>query len=162
MTVEMPGIVPIVEGPGDKDAAPILLRRLLHERMCRYDIGVLQPKMAKGRPRLIQYMESFLGYARITPGCDAILVLLDADKKCPREFGVELAHRAGGAGVGIPIAVVCANPEYENWFLASDDAFAGDVEEYGGAKEWLSRNKMPQGLAYKETQDQVKFSAAID
>ena len=102
-----------------------------------------------------------MGYARITPECAAVLVLIDADEECPRELGAELARRARAIGVGIPIAVVCAKPEYENWFLASDQTFCGDVEEYRGAKEWLSR-KMPRGLAYKETTNQLQFSTAID
>ena len=156
MTVRPRGIVPIVEGPGDKAAAPILLRRVLHERLRRYDVRVLQPKSANGKPRLVKRLENFLGYARITPECAAVLVLIDADEECPRELGAELARRARAIGVGIPIAVVCAKPEYENWFLASDQTFCGDVEEYRGAKEWLSR-KMPRGLAYKETTISYSF-----
>ncbi len=161
MTVGAQGIVPIVEGPGDKAAAPVLVRRVLHERLGRYDIGVLQPKQAKGRSGLISRLGDFLRYAKITPGCTAILVLLDADKDCPRELGTRLARRASAAGVGIPIAVVCAKPEYENWFLASDPAFTGDAEAFSGAKSWLT-SIMPQGQAYKETFDQSKLSASID
>ena len=80
-------------------------------------------------------MENFLAYARNTPGCTAILVLLDADKDCPRELGIELARRACAAAIGLPVAVVCAKREYENWFLATDEGFTGDVEEFGGAKD---------------------------
>ena len=55
-----------------------------------------------------------------------------------------------------PIAVVCAKREYENWFLASAEGFDGDVEEFGGAKDWLTR-RMPPGLAYKETRHQASL-----
>ena len=161
MTPAPPGFVPIVEGPGDESAAPILLRRILFERLGRFDLEVKRPKKAKGRGALIKRLENFLVYARDTPGCAAILVLLDADKDCPRELGTELARRARVLAVDVPTAVVCSTPEYENWFLASDESFEGDVEEFSGAKDWLTR-KMSPGLIYKETQDQAAFSHTID
>ena len=162
MTYAEPVIVPIVEGPGDKKAAPHLVRRILHERLCRYDLKVEQPKGANGRPRLLSRLEDFLAYAKKTPECAAILVLIDADKDCPRELGVQLARMSSDAGVGIPIAVVCAKPEYENWFLASYEDFTGDAEEFGGAKTWLTTHRIQPGMAYKETSDQPRFSATMD
>ena len=161
MTSTAPSIVPIVEGPGDVKAAPILLRRVLHERMGKYHVAVKKPKLARGKPNLSTRFEEFLGHAKRTPECAAILVVLDADRDCPRELGTQLARRARDSGIGIPIAVVCAKREYENWFLASDEGFTGDVEEYSDAKEWLT-HKMPQGLAYKETRHQPSLSATMD
>ena len=154
-------IVPIVEGPGDVAAAPELLRRVLYECLDRYDIGVTKPKNANGKGRLIKRLENFIGYAALTDGCVAIFVLLDADDDCPKELSIELAGRARAAGLGIPTVVVCANREYESWFLASDEDFQGDAEGYSGAKQWLNRRVSP-GLAYKETRDQVRFSATMD
>ncbi len=154
-------IVPIVEGPGDVAAVPVLLRRILHERSDRYDIGVLRPKMAKGKGGIVRRLEDFLGYATITDGCAAILVLVDADADCPKELGIELADRARATTVGVPTVVVCAKREYESWFLASDKDFNGDAEEYNGAKQWLNR-RVASGLTYKETKDQVRFSATMD
>ena len=160
MTTAAPGIVPIVEGPGDRDAAPILLRRVLYEQM-GVSIDVKLPKKATDRGALIKRLEKFLAHARNTPGCKAILVLLDSDKDCPKKLGAELARRARAAAIGLPIAVVCAKREYENWFLAGDKDFTGEVEEFGGAKVWLT-NRMPPGLAYKETTDQPSLSATMD
>ena len=160
MTFVAPAIVPIVEGPGDQDAAPVLLRRVLYEQM-GVSVDVKRPKKAQDRRALIKRLENFLAYASKTPGCAAILLLLDADEDCPRELGADLACRARVAGVGIPIAVVCAKREYENWFLASDEAFTGEVEDFGGAKAWLT-HRMPLGLAYKETKDQASLSATMD
>ena len=154
-------IVPIVEGPGDVAAAPELLRRVLSERLHRYDIGVIRPKMAKGKGGLIKRLENLIGYAALTDGCVAILVLLDADDDCPRELGFELADRARATAVDIPTVVVCAKREYESWFLASDEDFQGDAEDYHGAKQWLNR-RVAAGLTYKETKDQVRFSATMD
>ena len=154
-------IVPIVEGPGDVKAVPELLRRVLSERLDRYDIGVLKPKMAKGKGGLIKRLENFIGYAALTDGCVAILVLLDADDDCPKELGFELAGRARATALSIPTVVVCAKREYESWFLASDENFQGEAEEYSSAKQWLNR-RFAEGLTYKETRDQVRFSATMD
>ena len=153
--------MPIVEGPGDVDATSVLLRRILHERRDRYDFDLLRPKVAKGKGGLIRRLEDFIGYATITEGCAAILVLLDADDDCPKELGFELAGRASSMNVRVPTAVVCAKREYESWFLASDEDFQGDPEEYSGAKQWLNR-RFAEGLTYKETRDQVRFSATMD
>ena len=161
MTLERPGIVPIVEGPGDKEAAPVLLRRVLYERSGRFDVAVLRAKSANGKSNLIARLEDFLAYARTTAGCAAILVLLDADEDCPKELGHKLARRVEAVDLGVPAAVVCANRKYENWFLTSDPSFHGDVETYGDAKGWLTRG-MPRGLAYKETSDQPKLSASMN
>ena len=161
MTPSAPGIVPIVEGRGDVKALPILLRRVLHERMGKYDVVIKKPKLAKEDLVCPRDSKNSWAMRRKTRGCAGILVLLDSDKDCPRELAAELALRARDSGVGIPIAVVCAKPEYENWFLASDEAFMGDVEEFGGAKDWLTR-RMTQGLAYKPTKDQPSLSTAMD
>ncbi len=72
-----------------------------------------------------------------------------------------MAARARATGVGIPTVVVCAKREYESWFLGSDAEFHGDPEEYNDAKQWLNR-RFASGLKYKETKDQVRFSATMD
>lgn len=154
-------IVPIVEGLGEMEAAPALLRRILHERSDHYDVNVLPPKNANGKGRLVRRFEDFLRYAASEDGCAAILVLLDADDDCPVELGTELASRASSINVHVPTVIVCAKREYESWFLASDENFQGEAEEYSGAKQWLNR-RFADGLTYKETKDQVRFSATMD
>ncbi len=154
-------IVPIVEGDGEAEAAPALLRRILHERSDYYHIDVSPPKVTNGKGRLIRRLEDFLGYATITDGCAAILVLVDADADCPVELAVEFANRARSINVLVPTAVVCAKREYESWFLASDEDFNGDAEEYNRAEQWLNR-RFAAGLTYKKTKDQVRFSATMD
>ena len=161
MTISTRYIVPIVEGLGEMEAAPALLRRILYERRDHYDVNVLSPKNANGKGRLVRRLEDFLRYAASEDGCVAILVLLDADEDCPVELGTELASRASSINLHVPTAVVCAKREYENWFLASDENFQGDAEEYSGAKQWLNR-RVVDGLTYKETKNQVRFSATMD
>ena len=159
MTLDRPNILPIVEGTGDRYAAPVLLRRVLRERMRRYDVGILRPMVTKGRGRLVNRLEDFLRYARREPGCSAVLVLLDADDDCPKELGIRLAIRAANAPP-MATAVVCAKPQYKNWFLPSE-SYDGEVEGLRNAKSWLT-SRMPPGRVYKETANQASLSDSMD
>lgn len=172
-------IVPVVEGPGDVEAAPVLLRKILAEHLKCYDIAIAKPKKASGRSALDRAggIEKFIEYASMTPNCGGILVLVDADDDCATEWAKGICDRCNPLGVGVPIVVVCAVREYEAWFLASldsikrdsrgrlefqhDVAFEGDIEEIRGVKEWITQ-QLPPGRAYKETTDQASMSAMID
>lgn len=152
---------------------PILLRRLLHERHQRYDVDIARPKNAHGSGKLIRDLEKFLSYAALTPGCGSILVLIDADERCPKEFADSLASRSEALALDKPAAIVCAKCEYETWFLASLDtirgraaisdtaSFRGEVESLRGVKEWLN-DQMPADRTYKETVDQPSLTPFID
>jgi hypothetical protein len=171
----MSSIVPIVEGDGDREAAPVLLRKVLQEQYQRYDISILQPVNARGKSTLLRdgQLEKYLEYAALRPGCEAILILLDTDDDCPRDLAGQLKQRSRALGLDKPIAIVCAKQEYEAWFLASVEtirgqrgissaaSFEGLVEDVKGVKEWLTW-QMPQGRAYNETLDQAPLSQAID
>jgi hypothetical protein len=104
-------IVPIVEGLGDVQAFPILLRRLLHERYQRFDVEVAKPKKAGDSGQLTRDLERLLEYAASTPRCGSILVLIDADDKCPKELAECLASRSKALVLDKPTAVVCAKCE---------------------------------------------------
>ena len=170
-------IVPIVEGPGDRSATPILLRRILWEHFCNYDIGVEKTKSANSKQKLLRDYEKFLRYASIEPSCGGIIVLLDADDECPIEEVASLVERTKSLRLRQPVTIVEANREYETWFIASLDSqqgmaikgrlgiddsesYRGDVEEVH-AKGWLKR-RMPRGRTYKETSDQASLSTFID
>jgi len=170
----VPKIIPIVEGDGEKNAFPILLRRLLHETYDRYDVEISSAKSAYGRPNLTKPngLEKFLNYAAIEKA-NGIIVLLDADEDCAVELACALGNRTQQRGLTIPTVIVCAKCEYEAWFLASlatvagkkgiktDAAFDGDVEAKRNVKGWLSA-QMPAGTIYKETLDQASLTANID
>ncbi len=166
-----------MEGSGDSEAVPILLRRILWEGLSTYDITVENPKSAKGKKNLIKDYEKFLRYASVEPSCAGILVLLDADDECPVEEAGNLVKRAKDLNLAKAITIVEANREYETWFLASLDsqqgmeirtrlgihqseAYRGNVEDIH-AKAWLKR-AMPHGRTYKETSDQAALSSLID
>ena len=155
-----------------------MIRKVLYERCQQYGIGVAEPKKAGGKGKLLRDFERFLRYADSTPGCGAILVLLDSDDCCPKQLGLDLAARSKEAGIDKPIVIVCAKSEYEAWFLASLDtikgkpikgrpgitehaSFTGSVEDLRGVKEWLTQ-QMPVGRAYKGTSDQAPMTENID
>ena len=173
----MPSIASIVEGDGDVAAVPGLLRRILGERLGRYDIQALKAKPANGKPNLLKKFEQFLRYA-VIDDCDAILVLVDADKECPVDQARKLAARATSLNLNVPVAIVYAKSEYETWFIASLSEHTGhairerlgisdtesapdNVESDRGAKGWLNE-RMPDDRAYKETEDQEPLTYHID
>ena len=168
----MPRIVPIVEGDGDMDAVPLLLRMILQHHQW-FDWSVAPPKKARGLSALKRKLGSFIRYAEKERDCSGILILLDLDDGCPRDEAFDLADRVRQLRSMTPIAVAFAHREYEAWFLASlptiagsygflpELAYDGDVEGRRGVKEWLTR-QMPRGQSYKETIHQVKFTSLID
>lgn len=175
---DSPVIVPIVEGDGEVEAVPLLLRRILSEIHGRYDIRIQRPINTKGKTKLLKKFESFLEYARKDPQCNAILVLLDGDEDCPRDLAAYLVHTAAGLNLSVPIAIICAHREYEAWFVASLDSetrdsiratlglsetavHEGDVESIASPKGWM-QVQMPQGTGYKETQHQPALTEYID
>ena len=173
-----PVIVPIVEGDGEVKAIPHLLRRVLGELHGRYDIRIKRPINARGKPKLLKRFENFLEYARRNQECNAVLVLLDGDKDCPRDLTAALTQTAARLNLGVPVAIVCAHREYEAWFVASLDSgtgekiratlglsetavHEGDIESIASPKGWI-QVRMPQSSGYKETQDQAALTPFID
>lgn len=165
----------VVEGHGEVQAAPVLVRRILHETLERFDIGVTRPvRMSRSRAK-----DKFPDLERqvllASSDAEAVLVLFDADDDCPAELGPHLLTRASSAAGGVPVAVVLANREYEAWFLAGLESLRGkcrirtlveapdDPEGIRDAKGRVQR-QMDAGAYYSETVDQPRMSAlfAID
>lgn len=162
-------IIAIVEGHGEENAVPSLIRRILFERFGIYDIGIGESKVTKSKGRLIRKLEEFIGHA-VKDGCSAILVLVDADEGCPVELASSLARRAAAMNAQVPIAIVCAKSEYETWLICSLSESEGDgirqnlglqssvvcpenAESIRNAKGWLT-GQMPRNRAYNPTSDQ--------
>ena len=183
----MPTLVPIVEGDGEVEALPVLLRRLFHEVYQVYDVNIARPKNAHGCGNLTapEQIERFVAYALLESECDGILVLIDndavqgliegkvLDQDCAPAFAHYLAGRIQAMHPTKPVAVVVARWEYEAWFLASLEtvgtvvgvpegtAYEGDVESERSAKGWIER-RLPPGQKYSETRDQARMTAYLD
>lgn len=168
----MPAIVPIVEGDGDVEAVPVLVRALLAQQQA-WGWTVARPKKAGGLNSLRSRLADFLRYADGERDCGGILILIDLDDGCAREEALQLAAAARAVAITHPTAIVFACREYEAWFLASIETIAGnhdlpaglvypgEVEARRGVKEWL-RDQMPRGKTYKETIHQVRMTAQLD
>lgn len=182
--MSIPAIISIVEGDGEEKAVPLLLRRLLAARQ-RDAAPVIVGKCLNARggdnlksPEAQRDLGFYLRRAVSEENCAAILVLVDADEDCASTLARGLAARVQAQKPSVPVAVVCAKHEYETWFVASlggtfddqirkrlnlaaDLTYPDPVEALRSPKGWLNR-QMPQNRRYKETEDQVALTAAID
>ena len=163
----------VVEGNGEVQAVPVLLRRIIQELAPLTPPAVLKP-IRVPRSRLVKegVLEGYVGLAAQRVGAGGgILILLDANGACPARLGPALLARARSARPDRRIEAVLAKYEYEAWFLASVESIAGsrtlardlvappDPESIRGAKEWLGRHMR---TAYRPTADQAAFTARFD
>ena len=163
-------IQPVVEGYGEVEALPLLLRRLLGEVGAWVEIGT-----PIRRPR--NQLASELGVmraveiARRQPACEAILIVFDGDRDCPAELGPKVRGWAEAAA-RLPCEVVLPHREYEAWFLAAieslrtHDLIRTDAESHPepekprGAKEQL-QERLAAGRVYSPTRHQAALSASF-
>ena len=170
----LPRIVPIVEGHGEVEAVPILLRRIAAAVRPAVAVDVLSP-IRIDRSKIVKppELERAVDLAARRAGADGrLLILLDADD-CPARLAPELLQRARAARTDRAIRVVLAKTEYEAWFLAAANSIAGqqdiaadaatptDPEAVRGAKEWLAR-RMPPGRKYRPTLHQAALTKLFD
>lgn len=172
----MTNIVAIVEGDGEVQALPVLLRRLSDWLSPDADIVIPQPIRVR-RDRFLNREEEFrrvvaLAASKARDG-GWILILLDADDDCPARRGAEILERARDLAQHRRISVVMANREYEAWFIAAAESLNGqrgfqfnpatdivDPEAPRDAKGWM-RARMAS-RTYGEITDQPAFSARMD
>lgn len=168
-------MVTIVEGHGEVEAVPILLRRIAQAVSPETVLDLPRPiRVHRNRVVRAGELERVIGLAaaRAHPdGC--ILLLLDADDDCPAELAPRLLERAVRARPDRDIRVVLAKTEYEAWFLAAAPSLAGrhgldeaivppdDPEAVRDAKSWLGA-MMPRGQSYRQAIHQASFSAVFD
>jgi hypothetical protein len=174
-------VVPIVEGHGEVDAFPILLRRIWQVLGGEF-IDVLTPIRGQ-RDRLIKPDGAILSKVlqlaaeklRFSPGESLpglIMILLDAEDDLACQLGPDLLQRANACRPDVDIACVIANRCYETWFAAavgslqkyldtSRDAFLPrDPENENLRKAWVA--KRIRQAKYSETVDQPRLTAAMD
>ncbi len=170
-------IAAIVEGHGECEAVPILIRRIAQMIDPGFVPKVLPPLRVPAT-RLFKEGEverSIELAARKLEGRGGVLIIVDCDWEncCPAEQGPVLLKRAIVTRGDLPIAIVLAKREFEAWFLAAAESLRGrcglpddleppiDPETIRGTKEWLSHRMLP-GRSYAETTDQPVLTAAFD
>jgi hypothetical protein len=169
-----PILTPIIEGHSEVQSVPLLLRRLLAERK-RYDVRVGRP-VRVSRSKVVRpgELERACELARRRPeGCDAVLILLDADDDCPKELAPYLLTRAKSVCGDVPVTVILAKSEFEAWFLGGLESLRGvrglaatarapvAPEGIRDAKGYLSQ-QMIGGRTYVEVDDQPALAEKFD
>jgi hypothetical protein len=171
-------IVPIVEGHGEIDAVPALLRRIREECGASAWLEVEPPIRVKSAS-LINDCTYFQRYIQLAAakaaqkksGRSWVLILLDCEDDCPAQLGPLLLERAQAVRSDVDYVVALAYREYESWFLAAAVSLRGkyglpgdlvppaDIDRIRDAKGWLSRH---MSGTYNPSDDQCKFTHAFD
>jgi len=143
----MKKLVMLVEGEGDRDAIPCLVKRLITDQKA-WESVVLdkEPPLIVGEiPGLVKnecaewrrYLKLAVKTRRNAAG---LLVVLDGDAQkilgqpfCARDvaFLLSEAARDVGAGSVFSLAVVIACLEYESWLIAGVESLAGKKSNQG-------------------------------
>lgn len=171
----MISIASIVEGEGEVEALPVLLRRLHEWRPGPAYPNPLHPIRVK-RNRFLNREDEFrrmLLLAEKQCGENGwLLILLDADDDCPVSLAADIAKRAKEYIPHVRLSVVLAKREYEAWFIAAARSLDGirgfhcpnelgtDPESKRDAKGWISTHMSSR--SYGEVLDQSAFSARFD
>ena len=160
-----------MEGHGEVESVPILIRRLATQEFGAPTVRIFPPyRLPRGRilkPDELNKVVEFGGRKLAEhAGPGGILLLLDADSDCPAELGPQLLQQVRQSRPDILSAVVLANIEFEAWFLAAIRSLAGrgnvmagrepppNPEGIRGAKEYLERHYFAPGRKYSPTVDQ--------
>lgn len=170
-------IAAIVEGHGEVEAVPVLIRRIVADLYPTVSLDILPPiRVPADRFKKQGELERTVDLAIRKLGRDGglfILIDCDWDNGCPKLDAPDLLLRANSVRPGVPIALVLAYREYEAWFIAAAQSIRGqhglsptlevvaDPEGIRGAKEWLSK-RMPPRRPYAETIDQPALTALFD
>jgi len=162
----------IVEGHGEEEAVPVLIRRIAGELGLAVEVGerIRAKRTQLLRPGELERRIS-LAAEKTGPG-GAVFVLVDADDDPPSGLEQSLKRRAeadtriaGGAAVAVR--------EFEAWFIAGVEGLRGQrgiphdlnsapsPESIRGAKEWLSRF-MPPAHPDAPILHQAAFTSRFD
>jgi len=163
-----------VEGHGEIQAAPTLIRRLAGAANSDMTIKFAARRIPKSQLlQPSQFERAIEALTRQIGRRQPLLVLLDADDDCPKDLAFNLKKRCYATHSDVAISIVIAKKEYEAWFLAAARSLAGrsglveqlsppiDPESIRGAKEWLTAHMAP-GQSYSETRHQSAYSAVME
>jgi len=146
--VETVTIACIVEGHGEVQALPVLLRRIVAEIDPGTNLWMPPPyrinRSKLARPGMLEDVVQTQGDR--VKGAGGVLVLVDADKDCPADLGPSLLRRAQASRSDRKVAVVLANREFEAWFLAPAMSLAGAVgfQSYSSLLRIPKRSREPR------------------
>lgn len=165
----------VIEGKGEVGAIPLLIRRICNEVFGAFAVKTARPVRIT-RSKLVRAgeLERAIRLAQTANQAQGpVLVVLDADEDCPAKLGPSLKSRALGIAQPHGVSIVIPKYEFEAWFLTAAKSLSGmrglregllpppDPEAVRGAKEWLSRNMVPE-RRYSPSIDQAALVACMD
>ncbi len=168
-------VAPIVEGHGEVQAVPILLRRIAAEYAPALELKINPPLRIKSGSFLRDedYFQKHVELAarKVKPWSKScVWILLDCEDDCPAVVGPAILQRAISCRPDTAILVTLAYREYETWFLAAAHSLQGvcnlpadieppaDPESSRDAKAWLAAR---MGVPYNEPNHQPRLTAAF-
>ncbi len=117
----------IIEGQGETEAIPLLIRRICMDIVGFYAFETTRP-VRVSRSKIVRTgeLERALRLA-LGPiqGDGAVLVVLDADDDAPCVFGPNLKSRALRVTQPHRVSIVAPECQFESWFLASAKSLSG-------------------------------------
>jgi hypothetical protein len=168
-------IAPIVEGHGEVQSVPLLLKRMALAIAPTAQLN-LNPALRIKTGSFVNDEDYFRKYlelaARKTKPWpkSCVLILLDCEDDCPRKLGPVLWKKAHNCRPDVTTIVILAHREYETWFLAAARSLRGvcglpanltppnNPESIRNAKGWLSKM---MSAPYNETDHQPKFTMSF-
>jgi hypothetical protein len=113
----------VIEGKGEVEAIPLLIRRICNELLGMYALRTTQPVRIT-RSRLVREgeLERAIRLAHINNHAQGpVLVVLDADD----DPGPRLKARALAVTQSQSVSIVIPNYEFETWFLTAAESLSG-------------------------------------
>ena len=169
-TPDEPHLGLVVEGRGEVEAVPLLIRRWLQEERNDFRDLLGKPVSCNGRDRALMPngVEGKVATAAARPGCAAVLVVLDSegDAVCP--LGPNLLNRATAGAMGKPVELNLADSKYESWLVASAEtmdlsglAFSTDQDPTRLLKDALQPTKYVKPRWQPRLTARMDFSRAL-
>jgi hypothetical protein len=136
---DSPHIGLVVEGRGEIQALPLLLRKWLRERGDFRDI-LGKPVPCNGRANALKLngIEGKVAVAAARPGCRAVLVVLDGEGDAVCRLGPKLLVRSRTVAGGKPVAIALADVKYESWLIASTETLDVSGLKYSATRDPVS------------------------
>ncbi len=144
-------------------------------------VQVLRPVATGSKSRLIKKLEAHIQLCLRNREAGGILIVFDADDDCAKTVAANIAQKARGLKVPVPVAAVAAVREFESWLIASMDSIEGrqvgglvvmrsgsrpDPESITDPKEWLSQHfqstKSNPVARYRPTTHAREMSRYVD
>ena len=167
-------VVPIVEGHGEVEAVPVLIRRIGSEFADK--TVVVNPPFRVRSSSFLKFDDDFqkaIRFCSLKAKSEGgiVLILLDSEDHCPATLGPQIAEQASKIRSDVTFLVCLAHREFETWFIFAASSLAGyqglpdnlvplnNPEAIRDAKGWFGK-QLPRG--YKETQHQVSLAATMD